>query len=178
MTILKLTDRKQDIRAAGPGSYVKQRIADAADALSLAGTMAARVELANEALCKLVELLYTPDTDGAPVHVDPISMRIMVPVPWGSSGWKHWGLRAHEATVLRRILLARQSSWQAGQRPPLFVYGADVRYWTLNIGDYPSHNGAAFWLRGSSIALAEWRKVSQQVLSAYRSAYKERAKRL
>lgn len=178
MTILRLTDRKAEVRASGPGAYVRQRIAEAAEGLNLAGTLAARVELANEALCRLTELMYIADTDGAPVHVDPVSLRICVPLPWGSAGWRRWGLRAHEATVLRRILLSRQASHKEGQRPPLFVYDADLRYWTLNAPDYPSHQAAAFWLRGSAIKLAEWRALSQSVLSGYRIAYNERTKRL
>lgn len=178
MTILRLTDRKQDIRAAGPGAYVKQRIADAADALSLAGTMAARVELANEALCKLVELCYQSDADLKAANVDLVTLRLLIPAPWGSAGWKRWGLRAHEGAVMRRIMLGRQATWQQGRPAPLFTYDPDCRYWTLNVHDYPRIIEAQAWLHGNAISLAEWRKVSQQVLSAYRSAHKARAKRL
>ena len=110
MTILKLTDRKADIRAAGPGPYVRSRIAEAADALSLKGTMAGRVELANESLSKLVVLVYEADTDRKANNVDLVSLRILIPLPWGSMGWRHWGLRAHEANVLRAIMLGRQRS--------------------------------------------------------------------
>lgn len=177
--VLRLTDRKNEIRSApGPGAYVKQRIADAADALSLAGTLAARCELANEALCALVELCYQADADNRAANVDLVTLRLLIPAPWGSSGWKRWGLRGHEATVLRRILLARQNNWKQGRAAPLFTYDPDCRYWTLNIHDYPRIIEAQAWLRSNAITLTEWRRAAQQVLSTYRSAYKERAKRL
>lgn len=176
--IIRLTDRKAGVRASGPGHYVKQRIADAADQLSLAGTMAARAELCNEALHKLVELAYQSDADLKACNVDLVTLRILIPLPWGSSGWKRWNMRAHEATVLRRILLGRQATWQQGRPAPLFTYDPDGRYWTLNVHDYPRIVEAQAWLQGNAISLTEWRKVSQQVLSGYRSAHKERAKRL
>lgn len=155
MDITTTVDRKQIIRASVPVSFVRQRIYQAAQELNLAGELAARVELANEALCRLVELLYQPDSDGHPAHIDPATGRILVPLPWGSVGWKRWGLRHHEAVVLRMILLARQCGTT---RPALFLYGTDTRCWYLNTNDYPTLPAAAHWLKRSAILLAEWRQ--------------------
>lgn len=161
MTILKLTDRKADIRASGPGPYVKQRIADAAGALSLAGSMAARVELCNEALHKLVELCYELDSDGLCCNVDIVTYRILIPLPWGSSGWKKWGLRYHEALVMRSIMLDRQGV-KPGHIVPLFTYDAGVRTWQLNVIDYPTPKRAQAWLQAGQITLGEWKHSLRQ----------------
>lgn len=163
MTILKLTDRKKEMRTApGPSHYVAQRIADAAESLSLAGTLAARVELCNEALCKLVELVYQADADNRAANVDLVSLRLLIPVPWGSRGWKRWGLRAHEGLVMRAIMLGRQANWQQGQVAPLFVYDPAGRYWTLNALDHPRIDNARAWLKANVITLGEWRKALKQ----------------
>ena len=161
MTILRLTDRKNEIRGAGPGHYVKQRIADAADALSRAGTMAARVELCNESLSKLVVLAYEPDTDGRAANVDTTTHRILIPLPWGSSGWKRWGLRYHEALVMRAIMLGRQTV-KPGRVVPLFVYDEAARTWHLNAMDYRNLDAGMSWLQASQITLTEWRRHLRQ----------------
>lgn len=161
MTILQLTDRKNDIRAAGPGAYVKQRIADAADNLSRAGQMAARVELCNEALSKLIVLAYEPDTDGRAANVDTTTHRIMIPLPWGSSGWRAWGLRYHEALVMRAIMLSRQGV-KPGSVVPLFTYDAQPRTWHLNVMDYRNLDAGLSWLQASQITLSEWRRHLRQ----------------
>ena len=137
MEINALRDRKETIRQARPAGYVRQRLADAAEQLNLAGRLAERVELVNEVLCSLATLLYLPDSDGRPANVDSVTFRLLVPAPWGSRGWRRWGLRAHEAETLRCVLLDRQRSYRTGQRPPLFTYDADSRSWYLNVGDYP-----------------------------------------
>ena len=161
MTILKLTDRKNDIRAAGPGAYFRSRIAEAADALSLAGSMASRVELCNEALSRLVVLAYEPDTDGRAANVDTTTHRILIPLPWGSSGWRAWGLRYHEALVMRAIMLGRQGV-KPGGVVPLFVYDAAPRTWHLNVQDYRGLDAGLAWLQASQITLSEWRRYLRQ----------------
>ena len=158
MEINALRDRKETIRQAHPAGHVRQRIADAAEQLNLAGRLAERVELVNEALCKLTTLLYLPDSDGRAANVDSVTFRLLVPAPWGSRGWRRWGLRAHEAETLRCVLLDRQRSHRVGARSPLFTYDVDTRSWYLNVGDYPRVDAALLWLRHSAITLAEWRR--------------------
>lgn len=51
---------------------------------------------------------YEADTDGAPCNVDRVTFRLLRPAPWGSDGWKAWGLRHWEAGTLRQIMLNRQ----------------------------------------------------------------------
>lgn len=52
-----MLERKPEIRAATPGQYVKQRIAQAAHTLSRKGVDAAHVELCNEALAAVITLV-------------------------------------------------------------------------------------------------------------------------
>jgi hypothetical protein len=153
---------KPEVRSARPGEYVKQRIAEAAHQLSRAGAMAARCELVNEALHRLVHLLYEADTDGGPANVDRVTLRLLPPAPWGSAGWRRWGLRAWEAETLRHILRERQATFKPGKLPPLFVYDHDLRYWTLNAHDYPTIEAAEKWLKQCPVTLAEWRQYAER----------------
>lgn len=157
MTIL---ERKPEIRNTTPGQFVKARVAQSADQLNRAGQMAARVELVNEAICRLTQLAYTPDTDGDFANICHVTWRLLIPAPWGSAGWRVWGLRYWEGKTLRGILHERQLYYKAGQRPPLYSY--DSGSWYVNVADYASYEAASFWLRGSSITLKEWRQYSDR----------------
>jgi hypothetical protein len=147
-----LSERKPEIRESRPREYVKQRIAESAANLSRAGVLAARVELINEALCRLAELAYELDTDGTLANVDSVTYRLLIPAPWGRSGYIRWGLRQHEATTLRAILRTRQAS---PSRPPLFTF--DAQSWYVNMYDYNTLQTAQWWLQKSPITLKEWR---------------------
>ena len=58
MELLQVVDRKNEIRAAAlPASVIKQRIAQAADELNRAGSMALHVEIANEAITRFTFML-------------------------------------------------------------------------------------------------------------------------
>lgn len=148
-------DRKPDVRAATPGEFLRQRLADAAQRLSLAGEVAAHVELANEALHRLIYFVYEADTDGGPANICPVTFRFLRPAPWGSKGWKHWGLRKWEAGCLRAILLDRQAG--ARRTPPLFVMDGEARTWHLNYHEYNDIAHALSYLKKFPITLAEWR---------------------
>lgn len=177
MDALKTIARKPDIRLSKPKEFVVQRIAESAQGWNRAGQMAARVELANEALCHLVELLYQQDTDGALANIDRVTYRIRCPAPWGASGWRVWGLRAWEAEILRKILRFRQEQWQKGQRPPLFNFDERAKTWHLNLADYPALKAAAWWLQKSAITLKEWREYADSYNDASRERYNARIMR-
>ncbi len=157
LSTLELTDRKQILRAAAnPPAAVRQRIASAADELNRAGAMAMCVELVNEALCKFTTMLYSKDSDNVYANIDPVTGRLLVCAPWGSAGWKRWGLRNWEARVLRAVLLSRLQA-----KPlPLFDYGN--RTWYLNRGHYRTVGMAHAYLEVAPVALAEWRKYAKK----------------
>lgn len=154
MEFEQLTERIQQIRSKGPGRVVKERIQEAAQALSRAGSMQLRVELANEALAALVAILYEVDADGRPANVDAKTWRILTPTPWGGAGWRRWGLRNWEQKCLNAILRIR---CEQRRHVALFDYSEEARTWHLNLGDYPTLAGALAYLKAQPVTLAEWR---------------------
>lgn len=150
-------ERIPGIRTAEtPGVYIKQRLQNAAHELSLRGDTQTHVEIVNEALCRVTQLLYEADTDGSFANIDNRTYRILVPVAWGSAGWKTWGLRQWEAEILRSILIERSA--QQSKRPALFDYSPDSRTWFVNVSDYGSYDLAQRFLQRESVTLAQWRK--------------------
>lgn len=158
MDITQVIDRKHEIRSLPePPQNVRQRMAQAAEQISLAGVVAARVEVANEAIYRFAGILYQRDSDGAYPNLDAVTKRIIVAAPWGNVGWKRWGLRHWEARRLRKILLKRQAQFTPKQRPPLFAFDVDGRFWYLNIHDYSTYEAAQHWLTRGSVTVQEWR---------------------
>lgn len=155
MDLKELVERVGDIRNAQPSKHVRERVQEAAQQLSRAGDMQMRVELANEALLAFVSILYDADGDGAPANIDPVTWRLLIPAPWGSGGWKKWGLRSWEARILRQLLLIRN---EARKHVDLFDYNAVSRSWHLNATDYGSIEAAHAYLKHYPVTLEEWRK--------------------
>ncbi len=158
MELLNIVDRKHEIRTLPePATFVKQRIAQAAQDLNRAGDMQCHVEIANEALCKFAGILYQKDSDGTFANIDNRTHRLLVPAPWGKRGWKYWGLRHWEATILRSVLISRL----AEPRPPLFDYNAHTQTWYLNVADYKTLDAANYVLHRCAITVSEWRLRSE-----------------
>lgn len=168
--INKILGRKGKVRFTTPGKYIKGRIAYEAAALFQISMDAAHVEVVNEAVFAMTRILYAQDADGVWANVDPRTHRILIPCPWGSKGWKKWGLCDWEARILRAVLLQRIATRRPGQRPALFDYNDLAHTWHINLSDYPSFEAASFWLRGSAISLEEWRVFADE----YRRAGRER----
>lgn len=162
MELRETVERIADIRHAKPSAATRQRVQEAAQELSRAGDMQLRVELANEALAALVALLYQADSDGQPANIDPVTWRVLLPCPWGSSGWRQWGLRSYEAEVLRYVLRVRSD---ARRHVNLFDYNEQSRTWHVNIADYPTAKDALQYLKQQPVTLREWRQQS----AAYRT---------
>lgn len=177
MNALTTVERKQDVRLSEPSGYVRRRIGQEASNLSLAGQMAACVELVNESLCRLTEMLYEPEVDGGFANVDMVTWRILIPVPWGSQGWRVWGLRAWEAEALRKLLLVR-SEMQRHVR--LYDYNEVSYTWHLNLHDYPTYDLALAYLERHPVTLQDWRRQAsaykQRRINAVAAAKKRKAK--
>ncbi len=162
MDFIETLERIPNIRTLEtPGVYLKQRLAKTAQELSLRGEAQAHVEIVNEALCKVTELLYQADTDNSFANVDNRTFRILVPLAWGSDGFKMWGIRQWEADVLRAILITRSTA-QDAKRPALFDFGTVSRRWFLNVSDYGSYDLALRFLQREPVTLATWRLFSAQ----------------
>lgn len=164
MELDTLIERTQQLRETLPLPNVKQRLAAAAQKLSLAGSNQARVELLNEAVLALAKVLYEVDPDGQPANIDPKTYRILIPVPWGRAGWKRWGLRYWESEILRQILIVRG---QMQRTAPLYDYNEAARTWHLNYQAYGRLDQALMHWKANPILLKEWR--------THADAYRQRA---
>lgn len=156
MELEQIFERTVEIRnvASNPDKAIKQRLAQAAQELSNAGNNQARVELLNEAVLATIKLLYECDPDGVLCNVDRKTYRILPMVPWGRSGWKHWGLRYWEAEILRSILRVRTEMRRV---PPLFDWNEYSMKWHLNYGDYGRLDLALMHWKANQITLKDWR---------------------
>ena len=152
MSLDTLFDRAVTIRQASPTTTIRQRMAENAEAISKAGDNQARVELLNEAVLALTTILYVTE-DGRYVNIDQRTHRILVAKPWGSAGWKRWGIRYWEGLVLRKILMTRA---QMRRVAPLFDYG-ETNQWYLNLRDYPRIDSALIYWKANPITLRDWR---------------------
>jgi len=154
-TVERNSKRKPTVAGAvaSVNRHVDQRVSQWADNLSLSAIIKSKVILANQALTGLIDLLYELDETGHPVNVDPVSSRILIPLPWGADGWKRWKLRNHEARVLRRLMDRRM---RAGERVAMFIYDGASNRWCLN-RRYGHKEAAYQYLQHNPITVAEWR---------------------
>lgn len=156
MTELTNLFNRANTIASAPDHTIRQRLADNAAVLNLAGHMQAHLDACKAAIVALINVIYDIDADGIPANYDPLTGRIYLPVPWGESGWRKWGsIRRWEALALRRLLIERAQSKR--RLAPLFDYNADSRIWHLNYTDYPTPEAALGWLRSDGPTLTEWR---------------------
>ena len=165
MELTELVERVQEIRAKGPGRFARERVQEAAEAISRAGDQQLRVELANEALAALCVILYQTDADGRAANIDRVTWRLLVPAPWGRGGWRRWGLRRWESEALRNILRVRT---EMRKHVNLFDYNEEGRTWYLNRSAYPSLEAALAYLKTHPINLSEWRKQADVITESAR----------
>lgn len=151
MELTTLIERTQTIREALPVPNVKQRLAAAAQELSLAGYNQSRVEILQESVLHFTATLYAVDQSGRLENVDHRTHRILIPAPWGSSGWNRWNMRRWEATILRKTLIVR---CQMNRIKPLFDFGGGQ--WFLNLADYGRLDLALMYWKTNPITLKDW----------------------
>lgn len=147
--IFAALDRKAAISTTTPERYTTLR--QAAEALSRRNIDQAVCEVLNEALSRLVLLLYETDGGGL-ANIDSLTGRILIPLPNGKNGHAKWGLRPSEATVLRDILFG----WQEESQPLLF-YEWGRHSWFVNLDQYGSIGIAKAWLRAHQVTVALYR---------------------
>lgn len=163
MSLDTLFDRAVAIRQASPTATIRQRMAENAEAISKEGDNQARVELLNEACLALTVKLYATDPDGRLCNVDSKTGRILIAKPWGSAGWRKWGIRYWEGLILRKILITRS---QMRRGAPLFDY-SESGQWYLSLHDYPRLDNALGYWKAHPISLRDWR--------LFADAYREEA---
>jgi len=129
----QFAERKNGI-AATTLQAGRQRVGNVAATLSLRGRMKASAELCNEAVGVLIHLAWQADTDGSAANVDPVTGRLLIPAPWGDSGYRRYGLRSTEGRALRAYMMDIQQHQAAGAL--IFTYDPTTRNWYLNIYDH------------------------------------------
>lgn len=156
--IVRHIDRTGVIRAMSEAErFVRQRVGQEADLLSKLQDLKLILSEVDEALTKLVALLYEKADDGKFINLDLLTGKLLVSAPWGSKGWKKWGLRHWEGVVLGRVLQERAKY----QEPrPLFFYRSDTTNWYADTGFYPSKKFAMEYLQRYPITVEEWRRFS------------------
>jgi len=161
--------RIEETREAHPATFAPLRaVAAAGSELTRRGLAALAVEHLTAALFRLVELAYEEDTDARLANVDRHDGRLLVPVPWGSAGYKRYGLRRREADVLRALLFERMTP-KPGAPVPLFQYDAARRTWHVNLFDYPTRPAAGEYLRRVGFTVREYKRCLELVQRASRS---------
>lgn len=158
-TVQRNVKRKSGVAGAVAtiNRHVDQRVGELADNISRGAVIKSRIVLVNQAIAGLIDLLYEVDESGHPVNIDPITGRILVPVPWGEAGWRKWKLRRSEGRHLRKVLDRRM---RTEERVAMFVYDGESNAWHL--ARRYGHKEAAFaYLQNNPITVAEWRQVRQ-----------------
>jgi hypothetical protein len=154
-----ILERKPAIASAvaSVNQYVDRRIGVLADNLSRGAVAAARIALVNECMSGLCSLLYEVDGAGHPVNVDGVTARLLIPLPWGSRGWKVWELRQWEGRHLRRLLYRR---YVTAERVALFAYSAECNGWYLNRRYDTPAKYSEYW-ENHAITPTEWRHMER-----------------
>lgn len=152
-------EHQNEILTAKVLRKARARAADVSATLTRRGAAAATAELLNEAVNKLIALLYEADSDGHPANVG-IDGRIEIPCPWGSVGRPLYGLRRTEGDSLRRYV-----QFLAGQRRPIPLFTFDNGRWWLNVYDYPAKDQALGYWRAVAVDASIWRRFSTQTAS-------------
>lgn len=152
--------RKEQLVSAKPDRYTALR--KATDQLSLRNADAAIVELLNEAMQRLTLLAYEQDADGY-CNIDGVTGKLLIPAPWGKSGYKRWALRPTESIVLREMVQQRQIG-RNGRGPGLWLYDGSRRCWRLNLYDYDAlADGQNYWQRWG-LGVGEYRQATSRRL--------------
>lgn len=159
-------ERMETARSARPTPFTPARaIAAAGDELTRRGLAALAVEHLQAALFRVVELAYDLDNDNRLCNVDAVDGRLLIPVPWGSAGYKRYGLRRREAEVLRLYLFDAMTP-KPGTPVPLFVY--EGRSWFVNLVDYPTRAEAGAWLKQSGLTVRAYKLYLRRVQNVSR----------
>lgn len=142
----------------------RQRLQVQAEQISRLGDAKAHLDAVIGSLVALAGILFDSE-NGHYVNIDPMTRRIIIPVPWGSAGWQRWGLRKWEGECLRRVLMGRLE----GRQPLLFDYSAYPHGWFVERG-YDDRESVLQWLHKHGLSPDEW----SAVVEAYRTHARKR----
>lgn len=156
---MKQFERIYELGNRRPAVVSRQRLAETAQDISRAGDLQLHLDACIAATVAFANVLFVVDGDGVPANLDPRTGRILIPAPWGASGWRRWGLRQWEAKCYRRLLLGRV----AGRRGGAFDYDKHSRGWFVDIYEYPNSEAVLLWLKREEPNLREWRPIVERM---------------
>ena len=166
MSLNSLFERAHDVARTVPHVSPQKRMAERAEELSRAGTMQAHLDVCIAAMVALANVLYATDADNRHANVDEATGRILIPLPWGSTGYRHWGLRKWEGYCLRKVLIAKCGRGGA----VLFGFDHATNQWYIDMETFPTVNSALLWIHQHGPTLHEWRPI----VTAHRTSERER----
>lgn len=150
--MLETLDRTLDIRVSSIPNSTKGRNMSLTEGIfDKSGWCSATVGLFNECLLKVSGVLYKKDT--LYINLDNITNRVLIPLPWGSTGYKNYGIRANECDVFRRIMIAKSLS---KRKRPLFDYSEVNRSWYFNVLDYPTIEEGFRYLKINEVTVSDY----------------------
>lgn len=158
MTTNRVFEQIFEIGNRRPAVVGRQQLAERAEDLSRAGEMQTRLDACVAATVALINVLYETDADGTPANIDRQTGRILIPVPWGASGWRKWGLRQWQAGCYRRLLLNRVQQRKGG----VFDYDPYSRQWFVDVYQFADKEAALLWLKTHEPSLREWRPIAER----------------
>ena len=136
---------------------LKKQLQKVADDVSNSVRVGNKILFFNELLSALTNIMYEKQNNRF-VNLDEISFRILIPVPWGASGYKLWHLKQWESEILRSILFLRMDNRLV---PPLYLYADEQRRWVMNIIDYPTLVDAFRYVKTYQINITEYELARQ-----------------
>ncbi len=138
-----------------------KRLQAQAEQMDRAVTLGIGLNTATASLVALAGILFNRDGDRF-VNMDTLTRRILIPVPWGSRGWKRWGLRKWEGECLRHVLIGRVVEG----KPSLFYLSGNV--WSVARG-FDDKEKALRWIHNHGPTLQEW----HDAVTAHNDYYRE-----
>lgn len=164
-TAIEIAERKSSVASAvaAISQAVDSRVQMAAESLDRTNIVTARLQVVNEAMLALLPLLYKSDGRGTHWNVDPVTRRILISTPWGSSGYrrgdnpaKRWGLVQPEQRRLGWVLRNREKT-QPGSA--MFVFFDQA--WHVGTGYGTYEQALYYWREWKPIKYGEWTQAQQ-----------------
>lgn len=128
--VLKGIEETDLIRDNSIESLVKRLVQKTSDQIDRSNETALTVNKFNECLLKIIDLIFK-QTDNQYVNIDYVTHKILIPLPWGSNGYKVWGLRQYESEIFRKIMLAISEGKRRDKI--MFFYSKESRCWFFNL---------------------------------------------
>ena len=156
-TIATASTRTVAAGQAHVDAFVRDKLSAAATEEGLRVVAVAQAELAQRAVERWLELLYTD----ARFNLRSVDNQIRLAPPWSRSRRVNYHLTEPQARTLRWLVVEVLDALPARRR--LFWYDAGATRWVLNRDRFPTLDTALAWQRGpGAITPAAWRAAQER----------------